>query len=510
MPAYTIDQLLQDPDFQKKPYENKVRILKGAGLGDAEAKQRALEVERRRPPGASVMDYPPGQEPGLFTRGVQAAGRLARDAGPSIVGGQTFRHIGGFFPGVRALPPEVREGIGSATGEAISQLLDKTKPFNVEQIIGAGVVGGAAGKGGGYVPQASRPIGKGFFRWMFKHAPGSTEAFQQVAADELYDNIAQISARTQQMLPPGSTVDDLWTQALRGNQVSVPMSNTRTAAQEVAAEIALAEEMGFVEPGWKKTLTTLANKPSDPTLKQLDLTRRGLEDMMGVYRDQPNVIGRQTKYVLRGVFKDIDDAAERGIPEAITLQKALAVSKRELSTNSLLDYLDSRKALTPPAPGDNTQYMKVNRVLDDLRRVRDGNKPPRELALLDVGLDASEIDDMISTLEYWNEYTAARTSPRGTNVGSGPTLAAGAVGYAASGGDPQTAAAFAFGRWVFVRALSHPQGRQAIRQLIRQGADVNLVDLGIQAMGQIMRTAAPPYMQQIGDWMQGPKLESNR
>lgn len=518
MAQYTAEQrrrinlLTNNPAFRAlDPVTQRDRLMNiGASEADATATVNDLQADRAAQQGTSLMASPvPPSERSLLSRVMQSAVDVGAEAAPSMIGGQIARVGGAFVPGLRLLPPTAREATGSMIGEALRQTVSD-EPLSLEQIGMAGMVGGASGGLARRVSAADVGIAPETTRRLVSRLPGSTEAFMQQGTEETLERIARMQQRTEVITPPGETTSRLFQQARRRPQPAVSMERTQALLSGIADDIDEAAGLGFGNKKFTKIVKNLQNVGETSTPRQLDIIRRGLNDLLGsAARRKPELRG-QIRRVLAGVFQDIDNAAAANVPEAVALQQGLQVVRREKATDALIDYLDSPRVLSPPAPGETTNFLRLNRVLDDLRRARTGRNTPRDLELLRVGLTEAELDDLIDTVEFWNEFTGARTAPRGTNVGSGQVLGTALLVGSIAG--PEAGAALGGARLILSRTLSSPQGRAALRELIQRGVPVNLADLGAQLIGQSARQFVTPagISQQLLQRFQPPQISAPR
>lgn len=501
-------RILDDPLNQRKTGREISRMLQDqAGLEQwrADGIGRRWDADKAQQEGSGLRD--PSES--LMNRALRTVIGVGAEAAGDVAAAKAMRAAGPFLPGIRALPGVAQESLGSMAFETGRQIFSRGSALNQGDISGAlqeigmtGVAPFPASRIGRsrLMSRANVGLSPERTRSLVSRLPGSSEAFLQTGGEELAEQVGRIGQATSLMTPFGETSGSLMRRATsedvprllrEGAQPPIPRRNLTVMVNRISDQLADAASEGFIN---NKPLSRFVERqlrqPALSTPAKLNVIRETLNDMLsgGAARRKPRLRG-QIRALLAGTFRDIDQAALAGVPEAQALQQGLRIVRREKATDALLDYLDSRRVLSAPTPGDNTQLLRLNRVVDDLRRARSGVNPPQDLELLSVGLTRQEMDDLIDTAEMWNEMASARTAPRGTNVGSAQTLGTALLVGSIAG--PQVGALAGGGRLILARAMATPEGRQVLRDAIRSGVNVNLADVGTQLVLQAARQRTP-------------------
>lgn len=403
--------------------------------------------------------------------------------------------IGGVVAPAFGQPPPVGQAVGGMGGEAINQLTGIT-PRSLQQV-------GLAGLG----PAAGRPLSRLFpsvattvsprnIERIAQRVPGHQGAFIEAAREQIEDIPGLISRQTDQLLTPGESTRGLFTSAI-ADVTPIGMAETGRAARQIARKQALAARGGGGSARIKRVAEALAGLADEATetggretLEFLNVQRQELEGLLGATQNQS--IKRQARTLLRGVFMDIDRAAQNGHRGAETLQRALMIKRREFAADDFQQLLDRRGMISPPRPIDGLREIRVGRLLDAVKRARSGRNPPRELELFAGSLPATELDEIERILSFWNDRISAAPPPKGVQMGSGRTLEAMSAGFIlgpVAGIQSATgAAAFGMGKSMLSRVLMAPRGRTILRDAIQKGVPVNITEVAVQMILQGARS----------------------
>lgn len=453
------------------------------------------EHARRNPPKGSLID-----------RAASATFHLLLEGAPSEVGAQ----IGGITAQAMGKPRPLGESIGGMAGETFRQLFMKPQGQGVDysQIIGAGMVAGPVRKGVSKIPGVAKrttvPSRLRRIKTVKGFVPGGGVALLEEAREEI-DRIPSILRRSADDLIqaefPGETALGLRAKALRANPDIPTMQLRREGAKLVKAELD-ASQFGAEFGGRLKRMAREIQATDTGTLGELNIVRRNLGGLMQAAKDnsaQQDAISD----LLAGLFRDVEKAAELGVPGAKAYMVSLGAFRREMAATQFEGVLNK---VIRPVRGEDFHSLNISRLYDQVEKAF--NAPsrasrPSGLRLLPDVVNESEKKEILDLLKFWNENLPAlptRIGVNAPNVGSGQVLMRGGVGalgamaanqLAGAGVDPTTVGIVTGAASGLIgNMMMSPRGRQILRQFIARGGPINFAEMAIMALGQGVRVQA--------------------
>lgn len=473
--------------FRRANNVERQKLLEDMGLPALDAAQIMIDLAREAPGGPSVMDPPAS----FLTRTARGLGRMGLEAGPATGGAL----VGGALAPLVKLPREFGEAVGGATGEGLRQLMTEA-PFNLEQIMGAALVPGAARGAAPIVrgtlsraglpsraadlgatripPEALRPIAK--------RMPGTAGAFADIAQETVEGIPDRIRAAIDRLVGTAVPREELMEAGLTAPG-RVPLARTEAAVADVRAKDILP---GFPLDINEKVLNPLTNfleasaAEGGKSLRELNTLRRTVGEFYGGLKTGGPQRDAAQKLVA-GVLEDLDVAITAGAPGARSLRQGLDKARLEFASRDFENLLEDT-GFGLIRQGERQPVFKLNRVLTELEKVR-RDRPSNAMRLFKGAFKGpageQELNDIIDLVGQLNETVIALPPPRGVQAGSSQNLVAGAAGAAlapAVGLSPAMGAAAGIGtKNILTRLLMSKDGRAALRFALTEGTELDLL-----------------------------------
>ncbi|MGI9298571.1 MAG: hypothetical protein ACR2QC_11850 [Gammaproteobacteria bacterium] len=416
---------------------------------------------------------------GPLSKMTRAAGELGKRSALPVGGGI----VGGIVSPLFGVPSPLGSAAGGALGEAANQVLGIT-PFDVEQIILSGAVGGASQVAGRALPVGPRVNVSPAVRRL----PGASGAFTEIASEELR-NVPQALEFGTQAILGNETIDSLFDFALQQQgRVPIPATNLRKMiargllTEKKATRFGL--QFGQIKRILQKTSEQTQQGGKALTLEDTDLLRRRIGARIGrmaIDGEERNAL----RSLYRGIMDDLEEAATRQ-PGAAALVTAVKVARREFAARDFGDFLEQKIFGNPR--GDGLRPIAIGRLKKEFDNMLAG-RPSKTFELFEDSLTRQELDEIQSVINFWSDTLQPLPPPRGVQFGSGPTASAGATGFVLGGGPGAAGAVVA--KNLLTLGLMSRNGRLALVNMIQNRQQINLTELGLAIAGTSARGMLP-------------------
>jgi hypothetical protein len=458
---------------------------------------------RPEPPSGGTVDIPrqptpqaTGQQPGLidpvidwFAKKVVPGGvDIAKKGMIPTATSQAFRYGGAAVPGMRLLPPEAREGIGSAVGTGINMALGIEEPSLTNLALSA----------------ATPVTARGTARQVVKRLPGAAAAGAAGFAEEAAGIPTRISRGVQQ-----ADVDKFFTGA-RALNTDVPMTATQSTMQRLLQAEADVEvpalQFTEIQNISRQMNAAMAKRGGQVPVSQLDEWRRRIGARINVAENSEEQTALRAMYA--GIMTDLEQAAAQMPGDAADqLRQGIAQSRRLFAADDLAKVIVD--ATSNPREVDELRRVNFGRIIKTLENPR-GEKQHLLADFLEQ--NPQEKAEVLELLHDMNKRNVALLPPVGRTRGSEGFLARSGKGYLMTKGlntvlgeevlSPEVGAVIAgAGGDALSRMLMTKTGRAMLKQMYTETGTLNLTDLATQYLGQTTRANAP----QAVDWFSGTR-----
>jgi hypothetical protein len=456
------------------------------------------EASRQRPLMDPVVDW--------FAQKVVPQGmEMGKKAVIPTVTSQAMRYGGGMVPGLRALPPEAREGIGSAVGTGINMALGIEEPSMTNLAMSA------------VTPTATRSGS----RYVTSKLPGAAAAGAAGLSQEAAEIPGRISRNVMQ-----ADVDKLFDQARQLNP-NVSMASTQGMANRLfQAERGLevpALKFGDIEGIAQGLEAAVKRHGGDIPLAQLDNWRRRIGARINVAENSEEQ--RALKALYSSVMSDLETAAAQvGGAGAAALRQGITDQRRLFAAKDLESMIST--ATSKPRQVDELTTVDFGSLIKTLEHPR-----TQQQTLLADFLEQhpQEQKEVLDLLHDMNQRNVKLLPPAGSTYGSGGFWGRSGKGFLATKAlntlageeilDPATGGMIAgAGSEVISRALMTPTGRAMLKQMYTETGTLNVTDLATQFLGQTGRAnLGPPGLDlaqrastKVTGWPGGPVPAGNQ
>jgi hypothetical protein len=458
---------------------------------------------RPEPPSGGTVSIPrqptpqaPGQQPGLidpvidwFAQNVVPGGvDIAKKGLIPTATSQALRYGGAAVPGLRLLPPEAREGLGSMVGTGVNMALGIEEPSLTNLAVSA------------VTPVSTR----GTARQVVKRLPGAAAAGAAGFAEEAADIPLRLSRGVQQ-----ADVDKFFTGA-RALNTDVPMTATQSTMQRLLQAEADVEvpalQFTEIQNMSRQMNAALGRRGGQVPVSQLDEWRRRIGARINVAENSEEQTALRAMYA--GIMTDLEQAAAQMPGDAADqLRQGIAQSRRLFAADDLSKVITGATA----APREVDEFQRVNfgRIIKTLENPR-GEQQHLLADFLEQ--HPQEKAEVLALLHDMNTRNVALLPPKGRQYGSGGFWATSGKGFLATKAlntvlgeeviDPTTGGMLAgAGGEMISRLLMTKPGRTMLKQMYTETGTLNLTDLATQYLGQTTRANAP----QAVDWFSGKR-----
>ena len=434
------------------------------------------------------------------TRITRAARQFAGQAALPVAGGV----VGGIVSPFMGVPSPVGSAVGGGLGEVANQVLGIT-PEDTEQIVLAMATSGA-GRGVGSLRQFPRVGPRVDLSRGAQRIPGSAGAFTEMATEQLRNVPTGIEFGTQAILGD-ETIDSLFDLALsqRGGS-AIQVTNLRQAIRQGLTTEQRARDFGLQFGSINRILRQTGEQARQGggalALRDMELLRKRIGARIGrlsVDGEQRNAL----RSLYRGIMQDLEAASGRQ-PEAAALLTAVRVARREFAARDFADFLEQR--VFGPPRADGLRPVAIGRLKREFDIMLEG-RPSRSFELFEDSLTRPEIEEIQGIINLWSDTLRPLPPPPGTQFGSGPTAAAGGLGFLLGGGTGAAGAVVA--KNLLTRGLMSPTGRRALRNLLERSQTINLAELGLLLGGTAARQQLSPSRQLL-ERFQAPQISAPR
>lgn len=480
-----IEKMQKDPEFQALPQDRREALLKRAMQENA-AKQAAETATQ----GTAFEGQAISAEPGMAEKIARLGTRLAIPTAGSMLA----NYGGALIPGVRDVPPPIREAAGSVVGTGINMALGLQEP-SLKDLAMAAAVPGASRIGGrvaaNVLPGAraaraidiadeARQIPSILERKITKDPEQLFQSARQMNPQIRIAQSGNLAAEVVKREGEASTVRGLKfprVQAMAQDLVDLSKQQPATTTTTLQPSSVLDH---FGNPLMVPHTTTTPGKTGTVALADLDTVRQRIGALIG---STENVAERgELKRLYAGIMQDMENAAAQGVPGAEHLMEGITQQRRAFAAQDLEELITAN--ISKPRPVDGLQTVDTGKLLKTLQEPQG-----RKYELLNSFLDKSPAEraEIESLLHDMNRRNVRLMPPAGSMFGSGPYLARASGAMAAAkmlGMDPTTAAGVTTaGSYIISRALMTHPGREMLRQMMADSSTINTTQIALQLLG---------------------------
>ena len=501
-----LNALLQNQQFLAAPPPQKFQTLRQHGFSEFDAASTINDIQGQL--AQSTRGSVAFPQPSMLRRGFEALTGAGMRAAPSVIGEEIAGQTARIVPALRPFEVPLRAG-GAMAGEAARQLFlaPPDEPIDPIEMLAAGAIParGSAARGLRLSPRGALSRRRGRIRFARNVIPGAGAALLEQAREE----IATIPRHLREGIDtaieqrfPGENLGTLRAQSLVENP-TLEIPAFRRAASRVSQGEETAGRFGAQLGGRPARIARTGGAQPNITLQELDVVRRNLGGLIGQARRAGNAATEsQLRQMLAGFFEDLDVAVARGIPGAAEYKASLEGFRRAQAASDLENALER---FSRPLRGENFASLNLPLLLRDLRRAFNPatakTSRPRGFETLPDFLSASEKQDMLTLVDFWNQNLPSLPTRMGINapnIGSGQALFRGGTAGAVAVGlnrlagstviDPTLAAlTTTAAAGLISNMMMSPSGRQLLRNFVERGGPVSFNELAARFLLQTAR-----------------------